>query len=65
MKVTLENFRKIQEYKKPGLSQKKTATNLSLTMTSVRKWWDATADKHLMQTLIDRITANSQIIRLN
>ena len=42
MKVTLENFRKIQEYKKLGLSQKKTATNLSLTLTSVRKWWDAT-----------------------
>ena len=44
MKVTLENFRKIQEYKKLGLSQKKTATNLSLTLTSVRKWWDSTED---------------------
>ena len=44
MKVTLENFRKIQEYKKLGLSQKKTATNLSLTLSSVRKWWDATEE---------------------
>ena len=44
MKVTLENFRKIQEYKKLGLSQKKTATNLSLTLTSVRKWWDSKED---------------------
>lgn len=44
MKVTLENFRKIQEYKKLGLSQKKTATNLSLTLSSVRKWWDLTEE---------------------
>lgn len=44
MNVTLENFRKIQEYKKLGLSQKKTATNLSLTLSSVRKWWDATEE---------------------
>ena len=28
-------------------------------------WVDAAGDKHLMQTLIDRITANSQITRLN
>lgn len=44
MKVTLENFRKIQEYKKLGLSQMKTATNLSLTLSSVRKWWDASEE---------------------
>ena len=37
MKVTLENFRKIQEYKKLGLSQKKTAQEKRLKNTATMK----------------------------
>lgn len=36
-----------------------------ITNIELSSWVDAAEDKYLMQTLIDRITANSQIIRLN
>lgn len=42
-----------------------TRSVIFITNRELSSWLDGTADKHLMQTLIDRITANSQIIRLN
>ena len=36
-----------------------------ITNRELSSWTDAAEDKHLMQTLIDRVTAHSQIIRLN
>ena len=36
-----------------------------ITNRELSSWSDAAEDKHLIQTLIDRITAHSQIIRLN
>ena len=42
-----------------------TRSIIFITNRELSSWLDGTADKHLMQTLIDRITANSQIIRLN
>lgn len=42
-----------------------TRSIIIITNRELSSWADATEDKHLMQTLIDRITANSQIIRLN
>lgn len=36
-----------------------------ITNRELSAWTDAAEDKHLMQTLIDRVTAHSQIIRLN
>ena len=35
-----------------------------ITNRELSAWIDAAEDTHLMQTLVDRITANSQIIRL-
>ena len=35
-----------------------------ITNRELSGWIDAAEDKHLMQTLVDRITSNSQIIRL-
>ena len=42
-----------------------TRSIIFITNRELSSWVDAAGDKHLMQTLIDRITANSQIIRLN
>lgn len=42
-----------------------TRSIIFITNRELSSWVDAAEDKHLMQTLIDRITANSQIIRLN
>ena len=42
-----------------------TRSIIFITNRELSSWVDAGEDKHLMQTLIDRITANSQIIRLN
>ncbi len=42
-----------------------TRSIIFITNRELSSWVDATEDKHLMQTLIDRITVNSQIIRLN
>lgn len=42
-----------------------TRSIIIITNRELSSWVDATEDKHLMQTLIDRIIANSQIIRLN
>lgn len=42
-----------------------TRSIIFITNRELSSWVDAAGDKHLMQTLIDRITANSQITRLN
>ena len=42
-----------------------TRSIIFITNRELSSWVDVAEDKHLMQTLIDRITANSQIIRLN
>ena len=42
-----------------------TRSIIFITNRELSSWVDAAEDKHLMQTLIDRITVNSQIIRLN
>ena len=42
-----------------------TRSIIFITNRELSSWADAAGDKHLMQTLIDRIKANSQIIRLN
>lgn len=40
--ITIELYHKIQEYKRIGLSQRRTAANLGIAQVTVRKWWDAT-----------------------
>ena len=42
-----------------------TRSIIFITNRELSSWLEATEDRHLMQTLIDRITVNSQIIRLN
>ena len=42
-----------------------TRSIIFITNRELSSWLEATEDRHLMQTLIDHITANSQIIRLN
>ncbi len=42
-----------------------TRSIIFITNRELSSWVDAAEDKHLMQTLIDRVTVNSQIIRLN
>ena len=42
-----------------------TRSVIFITNRELSSWLEATEDRHLMQTLIDRITVNSQIIRLN
>lgn len=42
-----------------------TRSIIFITNRELTSWLEATEDRHLMQTLIDRITVNSQIIRLN
>ena len=45
MKVTLEGYRKIQEYKELGLSKAKTADKMKIARDTVAKWWDVTEDE--------------------
>ena len=42
-----------------------TRSIIFITNRELSSWLEATEDRHLMQTLIDRITVNSQIVRLN
>ena len=42
-----------------------TRSIIFITNRELSSWVEAAEDRHLMQTLIDRITVNSQIIRLN
>ena len=42
-----------------------TRSIIFITNRELSSWFEAAEDRHLMQTLIDRITVNSQIIRLN
>ena len=41
-----------------------TRSIILITNRELSSWTDAAEDKHLCQTLLDRVTANSQIIRL-
>ena len=41
-----------------------TRSIIFITNREISAWLDAVEDKHLCQTLLDRITANCQIIRL-
>ena len=47
MKVTLETYRKIQEYKKLGLSKRKTAAHFGLSARTMDKLWNVTEDEFL------------------
>ena len=47
MKVTLETYRKIQEYKKLGLSKRKTADHFGLSARTMDKLWNVTEDEFL------------------
>ena len=42
-----------------------TRSIIFITNRELSSWFEAAEDRHLMQTLIDRITVNSQIIRQN
>jgi DNA replication protein DnaC len=41
-----------------------TRSIIFITNREISAWLDAAEDKHLCQTLLDRVTANCQIIRL-
>ena len=45
MKVTLDRYRKIQQYKKLGLSKAKTAEKMKISRFTVARWWDRTEDE--------------------
>lgn len=45
MKVTLDGYRKIQQYKELGLSKAKTAEKMKISRDTVAKWWDVTEDE--------------------
>ena len=45
--TSLETYQKIHEYKKLGLSKRKTGMNLGISPATVTKWWDATEDEFL------------------
>lgn len=47
MKVTLEGYRKIQQYKELGLSKAKTAEKMKISRDTVAKWWDVTEDEFM------------------
>ncbi|MGI6527692.1 MAG: hypothetical protein ACOX25_10090 [Caldicoprobacterales bacterium] len=42
----------------------KCATAIFITNRELSAWIDAAEDKHLCQTLLDRMTVNCQIVRL-
>ena len=44
MKVTLDGYRKIQQYKELGLSKVKTAEKMKISRDTVAKWWDVNND---------------------
>lgn len=43
--MKINEFRKVQEYRELGLSQKKTAKKLRLTLYEVRRVWAATEEE--------------------
>lgn len=45
MKVTLDGYRKIQQYKELGLSKAKTAEKMKISRFAVARWWDRTEDE--------------------
>ena len=45
--TSLETYQKIHEYKRLGLSKRKTGMNLGISPATVTKWWDATEDDFL------------------
>lgn len=47
MKVTLEGYQKIQQYKELGLSKKKTAEKMKISRCAVTRWWDSTQDEFM------------------
>ena len=47
MKVTLEGYQKIQQYKELGLSKKKTAEKMKISRCAVTRWWDSTEDEFM------------------
>ena len=47
MKVTLEGYQKIQQYKELGLSKKKIAEKMKISRCAVSRWWDSTEDEFM------------------
>ncbi|MBQ8836834.1 MAG: IS21 family transposase [Clostridia bacterium] len=47
MKVTLDGYRKIQQYKELGLSKVKTAEKIKISRDTVAKWWDISEDEFM------------------
>lgn len=45
--ISIEKYRKIHEYKKLGLSRRKIAMNLGISVATVTKWWDTTEQEFL------------------